>query len=212
MAGSTTAAASMSPPAVRRSLVSGSASVCTTVNPWSRLRSAPARSASVEQVGLLAHDAVVEGLEAEPPGDVAADLAAGELGLSLVDENGLAGGLRHQLHLAGALHGDEPEGGFVDRVADGEQPVVAKDHRLAVAQSVGQALALFQVEDDTGVVVEQGVVAVEGADVLGQGVEKAAQGRPRLAVRRVRVGGSNDLGSGRMHLRVDDERGRGDGT
>src|SRR5205814_648169 len=63
-----------------------------------------------------------------------------------------------------------------------------------------------------GVVVEQGVVAVEGADVLGQGVEEAAQGRPRLAVRRVRVGGSNDLGPGRMHLRVDDERGRVDGT
>src|SRR5437588_11132350 len=133
-AGRTAAATSISPPTFRRSLVSGSSRVCTPVNPWSRLRSAAARSGSIQQVGLLPDDAVVERLEAEPPGDVAADLTAREFGLVLVDQHRLARGLGHELHLTRALHGDEPEGGLVDRLADPQQAVVAEDDGLGVAQ------------------------------------------------------------------------------
>ena len=48
-------------------------------------------------------------------------------------------------------------------LADGEEAVVAEDGGLVVAEGVGDALALLEVEHDAGVVVEEGVVAVEGA-------------------------------------------------
>src|SRR5439155_14801866 len=61
------------------------------------------------------------------------------------------------------------------------------------------------------VVVEQGVIAVEGAHVLGQGIEQPPERRPALAVGGVGVGGGNYIGPGRVHLGVDDEGGGVDG-
>ena len=75
------------------------------------------------------------------------------------------------------------------------------------AERVGEAFALLEIEHDAGVVVEHRVVAVEGARVLGQGIERTAQGRPRLAVHGVGVGGRHDVGAGGMDLRVDGEGG-----
>ena len=122
------------------------------------------------------------------------------------------GRLGQQLGLAGTLHGDEPPDGLVHRVADGEKPVVAKDDSLVVAEGGGDALALFGVDHHAGVVVEEPVVLVEGADVLGDGVESAAQAGPRLAVDRVGVGGGHHVGPGRVDLGVDGEGGPVDGA
>ena len=85
--------------------------------------------------------------------------------------------------------------------------MVAQDCGLVAGESVGDALALFGIEHHTGVVVEQGVVLVEGAGVLGDRVECATQRRPRLAVHRVGVRGADDVGAGRVHLGVNGERG-----
>src|SRR4051812_47330015 len=85
---------------------------------------------SVEQVGLEAHDPLVQRLEAVPAGEVRPDLAGGEPGVLLVDGAGRACRLGQQLGLARALHGDEPPRRLVDRLADREQPVVLEDHRL----------------------------------------------------------------------------------
>ena len=49
----------------------------------------------------------------------------------VADLDRVAGGHRHQLGLARALHRDEPEARLVDGLADGEQPVVLVDRRLA---------------------------------------------------------------------------------
>ena len=136
-----------------------------------------------------------------------ADLAAGQPGHLGVDEHRRAGRLGQQLGLARALHGDEPPGRLVDRVPDGQQPVVAEDDGLVVAERVGDALALLDVEHHAGVVVEERVVLVEGADVLGDRVERAAERRPRLAVDRVRVGGGHHVGPGGVDLGVDGEGG-----
>ena len=93
------------------------------------------------------------------------------------------------------------------RVADGEQAVVAQDRGLVVAEGVGDALALLGIVDhDAGVVVEQDVVLEEDARVLGERIERAAEGRERLAVHGVGVGGGDDVGSGGVDLRVDGER------
>jgi hypothetical protein len=51
------------------------------------------------------------------------------------------------------------------------------------------------------------MVAVEGAGVLRQGIEGAAQRRPRLAVDGVGVGGRHHVGAGGVDLRVDGEGG-----
>src|SRR5579875_1802367 len=80
--------------------------------------------------------------------------------------------------------------------SDGEQAVVAQDHRFVVAEGMGDPLALLGVDHHPGVVVEQGVVLVEGADVLGDRLEEPAQGGQRLAVHRVAVGGCDHVGPG----------------
>ena len=83
--------------------------------------------------------------------------------------------------------------------------MVGEDHRLVVAERVGDALALLDVEDDAGVVVEEAVVGPEGAGVLRERVEQPAERRPALAVHGVRVGGGHDVGPGGVDLGVDGE-------
>src|SRR5665213_989154 len=163
------------------------------------------RVASLEQVGLLADDPVEQGLEAEPAGHVAPYLATGQSSHVRVDEDGGTRRLGHQLGLAGPLHGDEPPGRLVDRVAHGHEPMVAQDGCLVVSQGMGDALALLDVHHHAGVVVEHGVVVVEGAHVLGDGVEGPSEGGPRLAVYGVGVGRGNDVGAGGVDLGVDGE-------
>ena len=77
-----------------------------------------------------------------------------------------------------------------------------------VTEGVRDALALLELEDGAGVIVEHHVVPVEGAGVLGQRVERPVQRRPGLAVDGVRVRGRHDVGSGGVDLRVDDEGGQ----
>src|SRR5882757_5377524 len=117
----------------------------------------------LEEIRLLAGDAVVQRLEAEPAREVRADLAAGEFSHVGVDQYRSACGLGHQLGMAGPLHGDEPPRRLLDRMADGEQAVVAQDCGLVVAEGVRDALALLEVKDDAGVLVEQRMVVVERA-------------------------------------------------
>ena len=78
---------------------------------------------------------------------------------------------------------------------------------LALPERVRDALALFGVEHHAGVVVEERVVFVEGAGVLRERIEEATERRPRLAVDRVRVRGGDHIRTGRVHGRVDGERG-----
>ena len=85
--------------------------------------------------------------------------------------------------------------------------MVAEDGGLVLAEGVGDALGLLQVEHDTRVVVEDGVVVVERAHVLGDRVEQAAQRRPGAPVGGVGVGGGDHVGPGRVHLGVDGEGG-----
>src|SRR5918998_52652 len=87
---------------------------------------------SIEQVGLVGHDLVVERLEAQPAGGGRADLAAGQRRALVIDRDRVAGGFGHQLDVTRAFHGDEPPGRLVDRAADREQAVVAQDRGLAV--------------------------------------------------------------------------------
>ncbi len=91
---------------------------------------------------------------------------------------------------------------------DSEQAVVAQDDGLAVAEFVRDALAFLDIEDDSGVLVEQGMVLVEGARILGDRIEQPAERRPRLAVHRMGVRGADHVRAGGVHLRVDGERGR----
>ena len=60
--------------------------------------------------------------------------------------------------------------------------MVAQDGRLVRAEGVGDALALLEVDHDAGVVVEQRVIVVEDAGVLGERASGRPQRRERLAV------------------------------
>ncbi len=128
-------------------------------------------------------------------------------GVLVADLDRIAGRHRHQLGLARPLHGDEPEGCFVDGLAHGEQAVVLMDGRLAVGELRRKLLAGFDVEDDRAALLgDDVVVLVEDARVLGERGERDAERAERLAVRRVRVGGGDHIGAGGVHGGVDHER------
>ena len=96
-----------------------------------------------------------------------------------------AGGHRQQLGLAAAVHAEEPEHGLVDGLADGEQPVVLVDRRLAGAERGGDLLAGLDLEHHGAALLgDHRVVVVEDARVLGDRVERDAERAERLAVRR----------------------------
>src|SRR2546429_8212199 len=120
---------------------------------------------SVEQVGLLPHDLVVQRLKAEVPGDVRADLRGRELRYLGLDQHGIPRRRREQLRLAGPLHRDEPPRRLVDGVADREQAVVAQDDGLAATEGVRQALALLEAEDAAREAVDQALALGEAAPV-----------------------------------------------
>ena len=75
-----------------------------------------------------------------------------------------------QLSLTGAFHRHEKPRGGIDGPADGQEPVVAKDGCIALAEGVGNAFPLLRIIDHPGVIVEQDVVVVDDAGVLGDGV------------------------------------------
>ena len=72
----------------------------------------------------------------------------------------------------------------------------------------GELLAGLDLEHDGAALLgDHGVVLVEDAGVLGERGERDAERGERLAVRRVRVGGGDDVGPGLVDRRVDHERG-----
>ena len=100
------------------------------------------------------------------------DIGGGDV---LVQDHRCPGRLGQQLGLAGAFHGHKQPGHLVDAAANGEQSVVAEDHRCVFAEGVGDALAFLGVVDHARVVVEQYVVVPEDAGVLGDRVERPSQ-------------------------------------
>ncbi len=74
----------------------------------------------------------------------AADTTSGRAAWTREWITNAAAGIGGELHLAASLHRDEPPGRLVDALADREQAVVPQDRRLAVAERVGDALALVQ--------------------------------------------------------------------
>ena len=84
----------------------------------------------------------------------------------------------HELGLAASFHGDEPPGGLVHRMAYRQQAVITEDDGFLLAQSFGDALAFGSFVNHSGEIREQRMVFVEGAGVLGDRVEQAAERRP----------------------------------
>src|SRR6267142_4065733 len=97
---------------------------------------------SVQHVGFLAHDLLVEWLEAEPTGHLRAHLRPREARLLRVDLHRLPGRLGEELRLAAALEREEPVDGLVHRAADGEQAVVAQDDGLLLPERLRDAAPL----------------------------------------------------------------------
>jgi hypothetical protein len=161
----------------------------------------------VKEVGLFVGDALEEGLELEPAGEVGAHEGVGVLGGFVGNFVGLAGGFGKQLGLARAVHGDEPPGGFVDGMADSEQAVIAEDGGFLRAEGAGDAVAFGSFLNDTGEILENDVILVKCASILGKRIEQAAERGPRFTVERVGVSGGDDVLAGGVDARVDGESG-----
>ena len=89
----------------------------------------------------------------------------------------------------------------------GKEAMVAKNHGFALTEGVRNALALLRVQYDSGVVVEQRMVVVEGTCILGQRSKKLGQTGKRLAVQRVRMRGAHHIGPRCMDLRMNGKSG-----
>jgi hypothetical protein len=161
----------------------------------------------VEEVGLFVGDALEEGLELEPAGEVRAHESVGVAGGVVGNFVGLAGGFGEQLGLARAVHGDEPPSGFVHGMADSEQAVIAEDGGFLRAEGAGDAVAFGGFFDDAGEILENDVIFVKRASILGERIEQAAEGGPRFTVERVGVSGSHHVGAGGVDARVNGEGG-----
>jgi hypothetical protein len=152
-------------------------------------------------------DALEEGLELEPAGEVRAHEGESASGRGVGNFVGLASGFGEQLGLAGAVHGDEPPSGFINGVADGEQAVIAEDGGFLRAEGTGDAVAFGGFLDDAGVIFENDVIFVKRASVLGKRIKQAAEGGPRLTVERVSVGGGDHVRARGVYARVNGEGG-----
>ena len=110
--------------------------------------------------------------------------------------------LRHQLRLAGAIHRDEEPGRFVYRAAYRQQAVILQNGCFMRAQGLCNPIAFAGVIHYTGIVGKQAVVLIECAGILRQRVQQAAQRRPSLPVKRVRMRRRDHVGPRHMNARV----------
>jgi hypothetical protein len=157
----------------------------------------PPRSLQILLADLLGHD-VKSRLPAEPTGPRSAYRLVGKLCILLLDLDGFPSlaarrRIRHQLRLTAFLEADEPEDGGLDRLPHSQQAMVLEKCGLAVAETVCDVFALLFSEDDAVELAVDGVVVMEGAGVLGDGVELAAEGAEGAAVDAVGVGGAEDV-------------------
>jgi hypothetical protein len=83
--------------------------------------------------------------------------------------------------------------------------VALEDGGFAPAECGGNAIGFLSFGDQATIRAEQGMVFVESAGVLSDGIQRAAEGGPYFAVERVGVGGANDIGAGCVNARVDGE-------
>lgn len=162
----------------------------------------------LEKVGVRAGDALPERLKLEPSRQVRTDQRVSILRSFVGNSLRLAGGLSKKLRLARAVHSNEPPGGFVDGVADGEQAVISQDDRLLGSESSSDTVTFGSFFNDAGVIVEDRVIFVEGAGILRERIEAAAERGPRLAVKRMRVRGCDHVGAGGVNARVNGKRGK----
>lgn len=105
--------------------------------------------------------------------------------------------------MAALLQAREPKDGRLDALPTSQQAVVLQQRGLLIAQRRGDRAAFLLGEHDAAEGVVDGEVAVEGARVLGDGVERAAEGAEGPAVDGVRVGDAVDLGARGVHGVVD---------
>src|SRR5471030_2145990 len=160
-----------------------------------------------EQVRFFTGDLVPHGLELERAAVRVPHLRARGQRILPVDRDRLAGGLSHELGLAATLHGDEPPGGFIHGLAYGQQSVIAQNHRLRVAQRLGDAVSLGGLVDYAGIVVEQAVIFVKRAGILRDRIEQPAERRPRFAVHGMGVSGGHGVGPRGVYAGMDGEGG-----
>jgi len=106
------------------------------VRRYEQTQTANARASgeSVEEFGIRAADLLPQRLEAEPAGKRKAGLLLRVGGRVVWDQQRGASGHRQELRLAAAVHAQEPERGFVDRLADREETVILMDGGLALRE------------------------------------------------------------------------------
>lgn len=112
-------------------------------------------------------------------------------------------GIDGELALAALIEADEPVRRLVNRLSDGEQPVVLQDADLVLRpQSCRDILPLLGRQDDAAVVEIDAVGVVKAEGVLHQGGELFAENGVGLAVYTVGVADGVDPGMGLVDLAV----------
>lgn len=144
----------------------------------------------VEKIRLLFQNARVERLELKPSAERRADdlisLLCGLFRNHLEFLPGVSScGFCHQLHLARTVHGNEPPCRLVDGLAHREKAVILQDGRLVRTERFRDLLSLVEIDRDPAVIVVKSVIVVEGANVLRDRIELAAERGKGAAISRV---------------------------
>src|SRR6267142_3925031 len=104
----------------------------------------------LDQIGLVAEDTRKHRLKLEPSRHRASDLLPRRNRGSRIDLYRHAGRFGEKLRLATAVHGDEPPRRFLDGMPDGEQSMIAQNHRFMCPESLSDARALRRFVDHAG--------------------------------------------------------------
>ena len=121
-------------------------------------------------------------------------------------------GIGLQLRIDAAVHRAEQIRRAIHALRHCQDAVVLQDDGFILAEGLGDAAALFVREHDPAEGVVDGVVVVEAAGVLVDGLELAAEGAEGLRRQAVAVHGGDDVGPGLVYRDVDAEAGRVDGV
>lgn len=127
------------------------------------------------------------GFRTEPPRIVSTYSLISENRVLLVNLDRLPARARgrrisQQLRVAALLQAQKPEDAALDRLSAGQQAVVLQQRGLPRPERLGDRFALVGCQDDAPEGAVEGQVVVEGAGVLGRGVEELAERAEGAAV------------------------------
>lgn len=123
-----------------------------------------------------------------------------------------SGGIGQQLRLNTPVHSAEKIRRSIDSLPDSQDTMILQDDSFILPERLGDIPAFLMRKDNAAEIVVDGVVLVEAAGVLVDGLELRAQSGEGFGGDAVAMNGADDVRTGFVDCGVDGEAGRVDGV